>query len=44
MRPQIRLIVLVVVTAVLVGWVALACEDCDSGARHLLRQLARVLR
>lgn len=39
-----RLIVVLLATAVVVAWVALACEDCDVGARHFLRQLTRVLR
>jgi hypothetical protein len=39
-----RLIVVLIAAAIVVAWVALACEDCDSGARHLLRELARVVR
>jgi hypothetical protein len=44
MRAQTRLIVIVLATFALAAWVALACDDCDTGARHFLRQFVRVLR
>lgn len=39
-----RLIAILVVTLVVVAWVALACEDCGPAGRHFLRQLVRFLR
>lgn len=44
MKLTSRLLVMVLITAAVVAWVALACEDCDTGARQFLRELARALR
>jgi hypothetical protein len=39
-----RIGVVVIVTAIVVAWVAFACDHCGAGARHFLRQLARAIR
>jgi hypothetical protein len=38
-----KLIVIIILTVLAVSYVAVACEDCSTGARQMLRELARAL-